>query len=133
MTTMRREFDLPEADREFLDTRGKPWETIVEEKTRWAVVDGFDLPQGYNHQTAAVALRLQPTYPDDQIDMAYFSPHLARVDGKQINALTLLQIDGKSWQQWSRHRAADVWRPGIDNIETHLLYVTAFLEGELKK
>ena len=133
MTEPRRQFDLPEADREFLDSRGTPWETIIEGQTRWVLLERFDVPQGYNHRTAMLALRIQPTYPDDQINMAYFLPHLARADGKSINKLTPLQIDGKSYQQWSRHRASGVWRSGIDNIETHLLYVTAFLEGELKK
>jgi hypothetical protein len=66
--------------------------------------------------------------------MAYFNPALARDDGKQIGAVTPFQLDGKTWQQWSRHRSnVTDWRPGEDNIETHLLYVTAFLESELKK
>lgn len=131
---MRRAFQLPAIDQEFLDSRNKPWETVLEGQIQWVIIEGFAVPAGYNHATASVALRLPPTYSDGQIDMAYFHPHLARADGKQIKALSPQQLDGKPWQQWSRHRVgADAWRVGFDNIETHLLYVTAFLESELTK
>jgi hypothetical protein len=131
---MRRAFDLPAADREYLDSRGQPWEAILEGQVRWLLAEGFDLPAGYNHTSASVALLLQPSYPDVQIDMAYFFPALARRDGRVIKALTNRPIDGKTWQQWSRHRVEpDAWRPGIDNVEIHLRYVTAFLETELHK
>jgi uncharacterized phage-like protein YoqJ len=130
---MRRQFQLPSDDHEYLEALGKDWEAVIDAQNQWVIVGGFDVPNGYNHQAVSVALRLPATYPDVQIDMAYFFPDLARADGKQINALSPLALDGKTWQQWSRHRAADGWRPGIDNIETHLLYVRAWLESELKK
>lgn len=131
---MRRAFALPEIDREFLDSRGKSWETLIEGQSRWVIIDGFALPRGYNHSVVAVALLLQDSYPDVQIDMAYFFPALARADGKAIRALSNQSFDKKIWQRWSRHRVSDgAWRPGIDNIETHLLYVSAFLTQELSK
>jgi len=131
---MRREFQLSAGDLEFLDSRNKPWETLIVNNVRWVIIEGFDVPNGYNNMIVTVALLLQPSYPDVQIDMAYFLPHLTRSDGKAIRALSALQLDGKTWQQWSRHRVgADAWRPGVDNIETHLFYVTSFLECELKK
>jgi len=131
---MRRAFQLSQRDREFLDSRDKPWETLIEGPIRWVIIERFEVPVGYDHSVVNLALRLEASYPDVQIDMAYFSPALARLDGRQIRALTPLQIDGRTWQQWSRHRtSAEQWRPGLDNIETHVLYITAFLESELKK
>jgi hypothetical protein len=130
---MRRQFQLPAVDQEFLDARRKPWEAVMEALVRWVIIEEFTVPAGYNYGLVSVALRIEPSYPDVQIDMAYFLPHLARADGKPIQALSPHPLDGKSWQRWSRHRGSDGWRPGIDNIETHLLYVTAFLEAELKK
>ncbi|CAN5667111.1 hypothetical protein BH24ACI3_BH24ACI3_03930 [soil metagenome] len=130
----RRAFQLPEADRNFLDTTYPLlWETVVEGQTQWVILDEFKMPTGYNHEKVAVALRIAPTYPATEIDMAYFKPDLARADGNPIGALTPLQIDNQTWQQWSRHRPSNAWRPDIDNIESHLMYVRAFLEGELKK
>ncbi len=131
---MRRMFQLPEADQDFLDSIKKDWETIKEGNARWVIIKFFNIPAGYNHSLADIALRINDSYPDVQIDMAYFYPLLARSDGKIINQLSLLKLDGKEWQQWSRHRPnANDWQSDVDNIERHLLFVTAFLENELKK
>ncbi len=131
---MRREFQLPTIDRDFLDRNVAEWETVIAGGNRWVIIGGFDIPPGYNHTAVSVGLILPSSYPDVQIDMAYFSPNLSRADGKSINALSLQSLDGKAWQRWSRHRPnpAD-WRPGIDNIETHLVYVRSWLEDEFKK
>lgn len=130
---MRRDFALPMADQGFLEGRGKPWEAVAVNRERWVLLEEFTLPSGFNVPSASVALLLPSAYPDVQIDMAYFHPFLARSDRKAINALTPRMIDGRQWQQWSRHRKPEDWRPGIDNIETHLWYVTAWLEQELRR
>lgn len=130
---MRRSFKLLPEDEEFLNAHYKAWETISEGETNWLLIDGFRVPAGYNVAVATIALRIPPAYRDAQIDMAYFAPDLSRADNKPMIGLTPLNIDGRTFQQWSRHRGPNQWRPDIDNIETHLLYVTAFLEGELKK
>ncbi|GAD58607.1 hypothetical protein MBEBAB_0857 [Brevundimonas abyssalis TAR-001] len=70
------------------------------------------------------------TYPPGQIDMAYFDPPLARVDGKAINNLSALAIDGRTFQQWSRHYA---WRSGVDTLATHLRRVRGWLTHEFRK
>lgn len=132
--SVRRSFKLQSVDEEFLNVSYDFWEAVVDANAQWVIIEGFGMPSGFNVSEAAIALRLVPTYPDVQIDMAYFNPCLSRADGKTIGGLSFINIDGKTWQQWSRHRVGkDSWRPDIDNIETHLLYVTAFLEGELKK
>lgn len=134
MGTERRAFKLLSVDENFLESRGRVWETIIEGQERWVIAEGFEIPNGYNQNSVLIALLLPPTYPDVQIDMAYFSPALARSDGKAVRNLSSRQIDGKEWQQWSRHRVGtDAWRPDVDNIQTHLLYVTSFLETELLK
>jgi hypothetical protein len=131
---MRRQFQLGEEDEECLAARGLPWESIIEGGTKWIIVHGYPVPEGYNHRSADAALRISPSYPDDQIDMVYFMPGLALTSGKTIPALTPLAIDGKQYQQWSRHRTPqNPWRPGLDNICTHLLQVDSWLERELTK
>ncbi len=80
------------------------------------------------------ALRIEPNYPDTQIDMVYFSPSFTRADNKAIKAVTAQNFDGKIWQQWSRHRTGkNPWRPGVDDISTHLLLVDYWLKSELNK
>jgi hypothetical protein len=131
---MRRAFQLAEEDEECLAALGLKWEAIIENGTKWLVFPEYPIPEGYNHRVAAAALRIKPSYPDDDIDMVYFHPALALTSGKAIGQLSLLALDGKQYQQWSRHRtAANPWRPGLDNVCTHLLQVNNWLERELKK
>ena len=132
---MRRQFQLTEEDEACLTARGLQWETVVETatKTKWLIVHAYPIPEGFNHRSASVALRIPPSYPDEQIDMAYFSPSLALLSGAAIKQLTMTTIDGKPYQQWSRHRTAtNPWRPGLDNACTHLLQTDTWLERALK-
>lgn len=130
---MRREFDLPEGDREFLEARGFPWETISEGR-RWLLVSSLFVPAGYKSSEATVALQIEASYPDTQIDMAYFFPPLELVSGRAIAALASKRIDGRMFQRWSRHRTAEnKWRPDVDCVATHLAQVTAWLNRELEK
>ena len=129
---MRRQFQLSEEDEACLAARSGGWEAIVENNTKWVIIPDYSIPEGYNQRSASAALRISPSYPDDQIDMVYFYPALALTNGRAIRQLTPHQLDGKQYQQWSRHRKAGEWRPGIDNICTHLLQVDGWLEKELR-
>ena len=129
---MRREFSLAEDDEVCLKGTGLVWETAIEGGTKWLIVRQYPLPAGYNLAFADVALRIPPSYPDGQIDMVYFYPALALASGRNVKALTDHPLEGKQYQQWSRHRtAANPWRPGLDNICTHLLQVDSWLKREL--
>jgi hypothetical protein len=131
---MRRDFALTEEDIECLNDRGLLWEAVMDGSTKWIFLRRYPIPEGYNTVEADAALRLPPLYPDDQIDMVYFHPPLSLKSGKAMNALTPLALEGKQYQQWSRHRtAANPWRPGLDNICTHLLQVDSWLCRELLK
>lgn len=131
---MRRQFDLSEGDEEGLRSRGLAYEAVVEGGARWLLIPDFPIPEGYDHRKATAALRIPPSYPEDQIDMVYFHPPLALAGGREVRALTLTTIDGKPYQQWSRHRTgANPWRPGLDDVSTHLLQVETWLARELTK
>lgn len=131
MADARRQFELPSFDLEFFEQRGLPWETVLEGGVRWVVLHEHPVIDGYNHSIVSAALRLSPSYPDTQIDMVYFLPHLSLLSGKSITRLTSQNFDGKAWQQWSRHRTdANPWRRGYDCIETHVLLIDEWLERE---
>ena len=98
------------------------------------VVRSFPLPPGYTYQAVDVNVRIEPGYPDTQIDMAYFHPALARTSGHAIPALSDDAFDGQTWQRWSRHRTpANPWRPGIDNLATHFALIEDWLTRELRR
>jgi len=130
---MRRQFQLAGVEEEQLAGRGLTWETVIENNTRWIIFHQYPIPEGYNYRVVNAALIIPPSYPDEQIDMVYFFPALALTNGKPIGALSPCQLDGNQYQRWSRHRKQDEWRPGLDNVYTHLLQVDSWLERELKK
>jgi hypothetical protein len=131
----RRQFHLPETDEKYLTTLGLSWETVIESNIQRLVVHGFPVPTGYNCNEVDLNLQIPQAYPDAQLDMVYFHPHLSRLNSKPIVATQALDsFDGKQWQRWSRHRTGtNPWRPGLDCIETHLGLVENWLERELVK
>ena len=133
---MKRQFTLPEYDAQYLATTGLDWETIVDQSgSRWLILRDWPIrPSGYNVDRATATLLIPPGYPDTQLDMVYFHPHLARTDSKSIGALSPQEIDGTTFQRWSRHRTSEApWRPGEDDISTHMVLVDDWLGREFEK
>ena len=129
---LRREFELPEPDRTFLNARAAHWEAIIDGRSRWVVVHDHPVPSGYNHQRVALALLIPPGYPDAPLDMFYVKPALARSDGRPIKALSSHSINGETYQRWSRHRtSANPWRLGEDDLSTHVVLVDGLLDREI--
>jgi hypothetical protein len=131
---LRRHFRLPEHDEAFLDGLGLDWETVREKDILRLVIYQYPVPAGYTLCKVTLNLRIEPAYPDTQIDMVYFLPHLCRVDGRAIGALSTDDFDGATWQRWSRHRTSgNPWRLGLDDISSHLALVDHWLARELMK
>lgn len=131
---MRRDFKLPQEDREFLDARGFKWETIITGNEQWLILHDFPIPEGYNVEKATAAVLIVAGYPDSPLDMINFEPHLSRRDNRSIPNLSPRMIDGRNFQQWSRHRNGEnQWRPGDDCVSTHLSLVTHYLKSELAR
>ena len=130
---MRRQFTLPAEDMEWLEGTAKSFELIAEGGSLRVVIHDWPVPPGYNVASVVANVRIDPGYPDTQIDMVYFHPALALTNGKTIKAISAHGLDSKQYQQWSRHRtAANPWRPGLDNVCTHLMQVDTWLQRELK-
>jgi hypothetical protein len=132
--TLRRQFDLLSEDESFLKEYGLPWETIVD-GSPWVLIHDFPTHEGYNYLCAMAAIRMETGYPNAELSMVYFYPHLARKDGKAIGAIqTAQQIDGKNFQRWSRHRTGqNPWKAGRDNLGTHVILIEDWLEREFRK
>ena len=130
----RRGFTLLEEDKDYLDSLGLPWETIREGNLSWVLIHQYSIPKGYNIENATIAVLMTSGYPIAQLDMVYFHPPLQRIDQQPIGALIEVNIDGKIFQRWSRHRTSvNPWRQGIDNLGTHIPLVEAWLLQEFNK
>ena len=131
---MRRQFALPAEDMVWLEGCGRPYELVSEGGVLRVVLLAHPVPHGYNVSEVSVNVRIDPGYPDAQIDMAYFYPDLALASGRPIGAISPDSFDGKIWQRWSRHRtASNPWRPSIDGLGTHFALVEEWLQREPKK
>lgn len=132
--SLRRGFSLLEEDEEFLNNLHLAWEAAKLNNENWILVHEYPIPEGYNVSAAILAIRMTGGYPTAQLDMAYFYPSLSRIDAQPINNLSLMQLDGRMFQQWSRHRTgANPWRIGIDNLSTHIPLADAWLLNEFIK
>lgn len=130
----RSQFSLPEEDMDWLKSLGLNHELVNENGVLRVVIYDWPVPEGYNVASVAANVRIEPGYPDGQIDMVYFYPPLVRTDAVQIAAICPDLFDGKEWQRWSRHRTpANPWRPGVDNLATHFALVDSWLVRELSK
>ena len=94
---------------------------------RWIFIRGYPVPNGLLPGHTDLGLRLSLNYPMTEIDMAYFKPPLQSVSPRDIPNLALITLGDESWQQWSRHRPATGWRPGVDGLDTHLAFIAHFL------
>ncbi len=129
-----RSFAILPADQAGLDARNLNWETVVDSGRRWLILRDVELPQGFNHGKATIAIEVPTTYPMAELDMFYCYPALSRLDGRPIPQTQVTEaIQGRSFQRWSRHRGgASPWRAGTDNVLTHLALVEASLLREVE-
>lgn len=124
-------FPLSDDDHEYLESLGLRWESIVEARARGVVIHDFPVPPKFRPDKTDLMIQVPPNYPTAPLDMFWCSPPLHRVDKQPIPQLAQQSFAGRSWQRWSRHRSGAVrWRPGIDNLATHIVLVQAVLEAE---
>jgi hypothetical protein len=125
----RREFQVPEEDVETLDATGLPWETVKGGAVQWLLIQDWPVPPGFNVQLVTLGIRVVQGYPAAALDMVYVHPPLKRADGGSIAAVTETVVDGRVFQQWSRHFSPqNPWRPDVDNIGTFLRLASTWFE-----
>lgn len=127
MPPLRRDFELPSDETTFLSDDGYRWESVAIHDgsgvALWLLVLDVALPSGFvslanpGEQAHSVTVGIRVTgYQTSALDMVYVHPPVTRADGVPIPGLTPLTIDGREFQQWSRHYAFQV---GVDSIESH--------------
>ncbi|MFS0738999.1 E2/UBC family protein [Brevundimonas sp. 3P9-tot-E] len=126
---MRRDFQLPDNDVRALDALGLTWDAVRDGAARYVIVRSHPVPEGYTATEVDVAYRVD-AYPPGPLDMAYIRPALARTDGKVINNLSQITIEGRTYQQWSRHYP---FQSGVDTLCSHMRRFRSWLSHEFRK
>jgi hypothetical protein len=130
---LRHQFNLLPVDDRFLNSLGLPWETIIDNGTRWLLIYGYRVPEGYSAAEITLAIQVPTGYPAAEIDMFFTLPKLLLRSGAAIrqtegNAV----IAGTTYSRWSRHRTPIApWNPATDNIQSHLALVSGALEKDV--
>ena len=121
---------LPASDKRYLDERAIPHSVSMDGGMICVVMRKLALPQGLDRPCADLLVRLNPGYPDVPPDMWWFDPAIRKANGTVIPATEHMEhYMGRSWQRWSRHLPAGLWRSGTDGLESYL----ALVHRELKQ
>jgi hypothetical protein len=123
---------LPEADETFLNSKGHSWELQAGRKEQLLIIHDYALPEGrYNPSLVDILIKIPSGYPNANPDMFFIAQKVARADGTPPQNVTETPINGGTWHQWSRHYPANLWRAGIDGLESYMLAVRKELEKGL--
>lgn len=124
---MRREFELPDGDIEYLNAQHEnSWEA-VKENQNYLIIRNYSLPAGYNLREVDLLIIIPSDYPPNQLDMFYLKPEIARSNGSTINTICLESHLNESWQRWSRHYA---WNSTEDSLTRHIVRISTWLTKE---
>ena len=120
---------LPETESAYLNEKGFVW-TATKEGTGFIhiVIKDFPFP-GFSPDKANLLIRLPPAYPNANPDMFWNYPTVKRPNGTLSKATESQEAyNGITWQRWSRHMAAGLWRPGIDGLKTYITVIKKEIE-----
>lgn len=125
-------YQLLPQDEEYLDAHyANRWRKLSEGVAKQGLmIESFPLPEAYRSEATSLMLLIPSGYPGTPIDMFYVHPPIAKRSGAAIPALAEEVHFGTAWQRWSRHYE---WKPGEDNLATHLEYVKNELEAEARQ
>ena len=90
----------------------------------FVVIDGYEVPAGWDRTTVDLLLIVPELYPNAKLDMFWVSPIMSLMNGALPQAAdTRETYVGRTWQRFSWH--PEQWRPGKDTIITYLDDVVA--------
>ena len=133
MVDLRRDFPLPDEDVQSLNGWELYWEAVEEGRQRAVLIYGFPLKEPFQPNKVDLKIKLPMDYSSGAaLDMFFTSVQVTRADGREVPMLTQAgMFDDKAWWQWSRHYPSGTkWRPGVDNLGTHISFVQNILNEE---
>ena len=120
---------LPDADRAYLAGLSVEHRVEAEDNMTCVVLLDWPLPEGFDHRTVDVLVRLPSGYPDVRPDMWWFDPPVHTAEGAALPRTNHFESYlGRRWQRWSRHLAEGQWRSGIDGLESYFALIRTDLQ-----
>ena len=121
---------LSAIDEAYLRNKGYDFEVTVDQGMICVVIKNYPLPAGYEPTSTDLMLRLPGGFPDAQPDMFWCDPPVksTATDAYPPAADLMESYLGHTWQRFSRHLAAGVWKPGHDSLASYLALIRNDLE-----
>jgi len=121
---------LPEADVEYLESKGYNYELIPFKDSQLLIIHEYQLPTAYTPRVVDMLIMLPAGYPTQNPDMFFTKPTVTLVNGNPpLAASGMVNYHTEGWQQFSRHFNSSKWRPGIDGLAQFM----ASIQQELEK
>jgi len=121
-------FELLPEDIEYLDANHQGrWRKLNEGSGKYGLlIEGFSVPGGFEQSKADLMVLIPVGYPATPLDMFYLDPSLSKLNGRDLEALSIEEHFSRQWQRWSRHYQ---WNPGEDDVARHIEFVWRQLQG----
>lgn len=124
---------LSEDDQNWLKERGFTFEASQEAGgITNLIIKNYLLPEGFDHDTTDLLVRLPAGFPDSAPDMFWVDPTLKLIKtGANAPAADQYETHAeRTWQRFSRHLDSGAWRPGIDSLQSWLMAIRGLLEKD---
>jgi hypothetical protein len=122
---------LPERDRSFLDRKDYKYSVQRADQQTCLTINDFPLPAGFNVANCELLIRLPAGWPDATPDMFWVRPNLTVSGATPAQAQVHEQLLGLAWQRFSRHLTSGQWRPGLDDLEAWMTWITRSLHQDV--
>ena len=122
---------LLEDDEQYLKDKGFNYQMYPQtDGTIFLVIREYAMTANLLPEKADLLVKIPPLYPLAQMDMFWIRPAVRLVSNNQYPQAADVFEDylGLSWQRFSRHYITHPWRPGIDSLVSHLIFVQRCLE-----
>lgn len=123
--------NLLEDDEQYLKDKGYTYETYPQsDGSVFLVIKDYPIPANLSPNKADILVKIPRLYPQSQMDMFWVRPAVRLANNNQYpNAADVFEDNlGLSWQRFSRHYNTNPWRPGVDSLISHLIYLQRCLE-----
>jgi len=118
MATVTNEEKIPELDRDFLYEKEYEFEILPLGGALHLIIKNFEFPEHYAPSQADLLVILPAGYPNAALDMFRTYPDVKLTNGNWPAAASPHeQLNGRSWQSWSRHTN---WRVGKDSLRSFI-------------
>ena len=117
---------LPERDILYLADRGLAYEVSSDQGMTCVVVKDWPLPAGLSPGRSTCCSGLRPAIPISRRTCGGSARTSRATAARPIQATQVTEgYLGRTWQRWSRHLPAGVWRSGVDGLESFFAVIRA--------